>query len=150
MGLIKPSEPVATRHVNLLRGPSMPLFPEEEYSLHGICLPSTHLRVGIWLNHLNTPPSQVSHIGWCSRNVPYIRKGFGNLRPGYKARYRVRFSRTRADRSGLISQSGQLGFGSDCWFNHIDLSPKFPPALRGVLGVKSLALGGHLVHGHSL
>ena len=27
----------------------------------------------------------------------------------------------------------------------LDLSPKFPPALRGVLGVKSLALGGHLV-----
>ena len=32
----------------------------------------------------------------------------------------------------------------------IDLSPKFPPALRGVLGVKSLALGRHLVHRLSL
>ena len=31
-----------------------------------------------------------------------------------------------------------------------DLSPKFPPALRGVLGVKSLALGCHLVHRLSL
>ncbi|MFT6912690.1 MAG: hypothetical protein ACJAQW_001292, partial [Paracoccaceae bacterium] len=31
-----------------------------------------------------------------------------------------------------------------------DLSPKFPPALRGVLGVKSLALGRHLVHRLSL
>lgn len=28
----------------------------------------------------------------------------------------------------------------------IDLCPKFPPALHGVLGVKSLALGRHLVH----
>ena len=28
----------------------------------------------------------------------------------------------------------------------IDLIPKFPPALRGVLGVKYLALGRHLVH----
>ena len=32
----------------------------------------------------------------------------------------------------------------------IDLRPKFPPALRGVLGVKSLALGRHLVHCLSL
>ena len=31
-----------------------------------------------------------------------------------------------------------------------DLSPKSPPALRGVLGVKSLALGRHLVHCLSL
>ena len=31
-----------------------------------------------------------------------------------------------------------------------DLCPKFPPALRGVLGVKSLALGRHLVHRLSL
>jgi hypothetical protein len=31
-----------------------------------------------------------------------------------------------------------------------DLSPKFPPALYGVLGVKSLALGRHLVHRLSL
>jgi hypothetical protein len=31
-----------------------------------------------------------------------------------------------------------------------DLSPKFPPALRGVLGIKSLALGRHLVHRFSL
>ena len=31
-----------------------------------------------------------------------------------------------------------------------DLSPKSPPALRGVLGVKSLALGRHLVHRLSL
>ena len=31
-----------------------------------------------------------------------------------------------------------------------DLSPKFPPALCGVLGVESLALGRHLVHGLSL
>jgi len=31
-----------------------------------------------------------------------------------------------------------------------DLSPKFPPALRGVLGFKSLALGCHLVHRLSL
>ena len=31
-----------------------------------------------------------------------------------------------------------------------DLSPKFPPALRGVFGVKSLALGRHLVHRLSL
>jgi len=28
----------------------------------------------------------------------------------------------------------------------VDLCPKFPPALHGVLGVKSLALGRHLVH----
>jgi hypothetical protein len=28
----------------------------------------------------------------------------------------------------------------------VDLSPKSPPALRGVLWVKSLALGRHLVH----
>ena len=31
-----------------------------------------------------------------------------------------------------------------------DLSPKFPPAWRGDLGVKSLALGSHLVHRLSL
>ena len=31
-----------------------------------------------------------------------------------------------------------------------DLSPKFPPALCGVLGAKSLALGRHLVHCLSL
>ena len=31
-----------------------------------------------------------------------------------------------------------------------DLSPKFPPVLRGVLGVKSLAFGHHLVHRLSL
>jgi hypothetical protein len=31
-----------------------------------------------------------------------------------------------------------------------DLSPKSPPAFRGVLGVKSLALGRHLVHRLSL
>ena len=31
-----------------------------------------------------------------------------------------------------------------------DLRPKFPPALHGVLGVKSLALGSHLVHCLSL
>ena len=31
-----------------------------------------------------------------------------------------------------------------------DRCPKFPPALRGVLGVKSLALGRHLVHRLSL
>jgi adhesin transport system membrane fusion protein len=31
-----------------------------------------------------------------------------------------------------------------------DLSPKFPPALGGVLGVKSLTLSGHLVHDPSL
>ena len=30
------------------------------------------------------------------------------------------------------------------------LRPKFPPALHGVLGVKSLALGSHLVHRLSL
>jgi hypothetical protein len=33
---------------------------------------------------------------------------------------------------------------------NIDLSPKFPPSLGGVLGVKSLALGRHLVHCLSL
>ena len=33
---------------------------------------------------------------------------------------------------------------------NIDLSPKFPPALRGVLGVKSLSLSGHFVHHLSL
>ena len=31
-----------------------------------------------------------------------------------------------------------------------DLSPKFPPALHGVLGVKSVTLGGHFVHVLSL
>jgi hypothetical protein len=31
-----------------------------------------------------------------------------------------------------------------------DLSPKSPPAFRGVLGVKSMALGRHLVHRLSL
>lgn len=31
-----------------------------------------------------------------------------------------------------------------------DLRPKFPPALRGVLGFKSLALSRHLVHCLSL
>ena len=31
-----------------------------------------------------------------------------------------------------------------------NLRPKFPPALRGVLGVKSLALGCHFVHRLSL
>ena len=31
-----------------------------------------------------------------------------------------------------------------------DLSPKFPPVLRGVLGIKSLALGRHLDHRLSL
>ena len=31
-----------------------------------------------------------------------------------------------------------------------DLSPKFPPALRGVLGVESVALGGHFFHRLSL
>jgi hypothetical protein len=31
-----------------------------------------------------------------------------------------------------------------------DLSPKSPPALRGVLGVKSLTSSGHLVHDPSL
>jgi len=31
-----------------------------------------------------------------------------------------------------------------------DLCPKFPPALRGVLGVKSVTLGGHFVHRLSL
>ncbi len=31
-----------------------------------------------------------------------------------------------------------------------DLSPKFPPAFGRVLGVKSLALGGHFVHVLSL
>ncbi len=31
-----------------------------------------------------------------------------------------------------------------------DLCPKFPPAWRGALGVKSLALGSHLVHCLSL
>ena len=31
-----------------------------------------------------------------------------------------------------------------------DLRAKFPPALRGVLGVKSLALGGHFVYVLSL
>lgn len=35
---------------------------------------------------------------------------------------------------------------SDQGSQFTDLSPKFPPALRGVLGVKSLALGRHLVH----
>ncbi|WP_217808930.1 hypothetical protein, partial [Pacificibacter marinus] len=34
--------------------------------------------------------------------------------------------------------------------DRLDLSPKSPPALRGVLGVKSLALGRHLVHCLSL
>jgi len=34
--------------------------------------------------------------------------------------------------------------------NLYDLSPKFPPALRGVLGVKSLSLSGHFVHHLSL
>ena len=32
----------------------------------------------------------------------------------------------------------------------VDLRPKFPPALHRVLGVKSLALSGHLVHCLSL
>jgi hypothetical protein len=32
----------------------------------------------------------------------------------------------------------------------IDLSPKFPPALCGVLGAKSVTLGGHFVHRLSL
>ena len=31
-----------------------------------------------------------------------------------------------------------------------DLGPKFPPALRGVVGFKSVTLGGHLVHHLSL
>jgi hypothetical protein len=31
-----------------------------------------------------------------------------------------------------------------------DLRPKFPPALRGDLGVKSVTLGGHFVHHFSL
>ncbi len=31
-----------------------------------------------------------------------------------------------------------------------DLSPKFPPALRGVLGVNSVTSGGHFVHRLSL
>jgi len=31
-----------------------------------------------------------------------------------------------------------------------DLSPKFPPSLHGVLGVKSVTLGGHFVHVLSL
>lgn len=42
--------------------------------------------------------------------------------------------------SGLVSQAA-----ISC-----DLCPKFPPALRGVLEVKSLALGRHLVHCLSL
>jgi hypothetical protein len=33
---------------------------------------------------------------------------------------------------------------------HDDLSPKFPPSLHGVLGVKSVTLGGHFVHVLSL
>ena len=37
-----------------------------------------------------------------------------------------------------------------CRTFQIDLSPKFPPVLRGVLGVKSLALRRHLVHCLSL
>ncbi|WP_439150162.1 hypothetical protein [Sulfitobacter sp.] len=36
------------------------------------------------------------------------------------------------------------------WADQSDLSPKFPPALRGVLGVKSVTLGGHFVHRLSL
>ena len=32
----------------------------------------------------------------------------------------------------------------------VDLSPKLPPALRGVLGVKSLTSSGHLIHNPSL
>ena len=41
---------------------------------------------------------------------------------------------------------------SECpyWSGSSDLSPKFPPALGGVLGVKSLALSRHLVHCLSL
>ena len=35
-------------------------------------------------------------------------------------------------------------------FIRCDLSPKSPPALRGVLGVKSLTSSGHLVHDPSL
>ena len=35
-------------------------------------------------------------------------------------------------------------------FTMTGLSPKFPPALRGVLGVKSVTLGGHFVHRLSL
>ena len=37
-----------------------------------------------------------------------------------------------------------------CIFSAPDLSPKSPPALRGVLGVKSLTSSGHLVHDPSL
>jgi hypothetical protein len=32
------------------------------------------------------------------------------------------------------------------WFAPPDLRPKFPPAFRGVLGVKFVTLGGHFVH----
>ena len=39
---------------------------------------------------------------------------------------------------------------SQLGFNAGDLSPKFPPAFGRVLGVKSLALGGHFVHVLSL
>ena len=35
-------------------------------------------------------------------------------------------------------------------FRGADLSPKFPLALRGALGVKSLTSSGHLVHDPSL
>ena len=35
-------------------------------------------------------------------------------------------------------------------FSPRDLSPKFPPSLHGVLGVKSVTLGGHFVHVLSL
>jgi SpoVK/Ycf46/Vps4 family AAA+-type ATPase len=57
--------------------------------------------------------------------------------------------------------NGPPGIGKSVWARttarslslpsvDIDLSPKFPPALHGVLGVKSLALGCHLVHRFSL
>ena len=36
------------------------------------------------------------------------------------------------------------------WYLPTDLRPKFPPALRGVLEVKSLSLSGHFVHRLSL
>jgi hypothetical protein len=38
----------------------------------------------------------------------------------------------------------------DSFSGDLDLSPKFPPSLHGVLGVKSVTLGGHFVHVLSL
>ncbi len=47
---------------------------------------------------------------------------------------------------GWILDMMGMGLNWGIQFVLTDLSPKFPPALRGVLGVKSVTLGRHLVH----